>query len=150
MFAPDSLHTASDAVTCDSITAMNPAAPQHGTPPVAFIVDDDPMMGTLLGVTMEGAGYDIHTFTDGREAHAQAASLRPDILLVDLTMPLLSGAETIARLRKVLPGLPVIVISGVSEEEALAAAPDANAYLKKPFPFANLVTTAEAVLSQAA
>lgn len=102
---------------------------------MVFVVDDDQMMATLIGAVLEGAGYRVRTATDGTEAVALAAISPPDLLLVDLTMPQLSGAETMARLRKLQPTLPTLVVSGVSPEEARAAAPEANAFLEKPFKF---------------
>jgi DNA-binding response OmpR family regulator len=100
--------------------------------PLIFIVDDDEMIGFLIGATMESGGYAVRVFTNGAEAAMMAATLRPDLLLVDLHMPQLSGVKTIARLRELQPTLPVVVISGLSSDEARAEAPDADAFLEKP------------------
>ena len=109
------------------------------TSQMVFVVDDDAMMASLIGATMEGAGYQVRVFTDGAEASTLAATLPPALLLVDLTMPQLSGAETMARLRKLQPMLPVVVISGVPKDEARATVPEANAFLEKPFQFSTLL-----------
>ena len=107
--------------------------------PIVFVVDDDPMMASLIGATIESAGYRVRVFVDGMDAVTAAQTLPPDILLVDLTMPQLSGAETMVRIRKLRPALPVLVISGLSKEEARETAPGANAFIEKPFNFGALL-----------
>ena len=64
----------------------------------------------------------------------------PDLLLVDLNMPNLSGAEIIDRLRERQPALPVIV-SGVPLKEARTVVLAADAHVEKPFKIAGLVQT---------
>lgn len=116
-------------------TSSQPAGASRRDDPMVLVVDDDPMIASLIEAVLEGAGYRVCTATGGTEAVALATISPPDILLVDLTMPEISGPETMARMRKLQPALPTLVVSGVSAEEARAAAPEANAFLEKPFKF---------------
>ena len=123
------------------------AAPASGEKPIVFVVDDDPMIASLIGTILEGAGYRVRTADGGLDAMAQAKISPPDLLLVDLTMPQLSGAETMARMRVSQPSLPTLVVSGVSSEEARAEAPEASAFLEKPFKFEALLHAVAALIT---
>lgn len=59
--------------------------------------------------------------TDGVEAVAQARSLRPDVILMDLAMPRKSGLEAIAEIRQEAPQARILVLTGLAEQEALRA-----------------------------
>jgi DNA-binding response OmpR family regulator len=135
-----STDTSPAALAPRAVSPLTRRTPGAETGQMVFVVDDDAMMASLIGAAMEGAGYRVRVFTDGTEADALAATMPPDLVLVDLTMPLLSGAETIARLRKLQPTLPVLVISGLTRDEASAAAPEATAFVQKPFLFSVLLS----------
>ena len=77
-----------------------------------LIVDDHPMVAEGIEAILES--YDdievVATLSSGREIIEQAPDLTPDVILLDLTMPGLSGIETLERLSERIPDVPVIMI----------------------------------------
>ena len=95
-----------------------------------LIVDDHRGVRAALRLVLEGAGYRVTTVANGQQALGSIAAERPDVVLTDVQMPVLSGTELRARLLALDPTLPVILMC---EEAALAAAHGADASLVKPF-----------------
>lgn len=96
-----------------------------------LIVDDDPSIGNLLQETLTGAGYCAMRAYSGTEALLTVANTKPDLVLLDLMLPGLSGEELLPRLR----GIPVIVLSAKVDIDnkvdlLLGGAAD---YVTKPF-----------------
>ncbi len=83
--------------------------------------------------TLEAADYRVTLAADGLEAIAVAEKAQPKIALIDIMMPRSGGRETMQELRKRFPDLRMIAISGLSDVETRAAAPEADAILQKPF-----------------
>lgn len=101
-----------------------------------LLVEDEPTVREVCCRLLEKAGHNVATANDGIEALEYLAKEGDEVSLVllDLTMPRMSGVETLQKIRQDLPLLPVILTSGYSEEEAdLKAAPDYQGFLKKPF-----------------
>jgi DNA-binding NtrC family response regulator len=86
-----------------------------------LVVDDDP---AVLAVTVRALalfGFDVIQATDGAagvEAFARTSDIR--CVLLDMTMPRLNGAEAFEAIQRLRPGVPVILMSGYSEQEAAA------------------------------
>ncbi|MCU0492687.1 MAG: PAS domain S-box protein [Chloroflexaceae bacterium] len=106
----------------------------HGT---VLVVDDEPDVRTTAAAMLERWGFTVLTAADGQEAleiyDAQRASI--SLVLLDLTMPRLSGDEALAILHTMRPDLPVVVMSGYRAEEItprFAAEPHVT-FLQKPF-----------------
>jgi two-component system, OmpR family, KDP operon response regulator KdpE len=99
-----------------------------------LIADDDPQMLRALRITLIARGYDITTAADGTAALDAAIKTRPDIVVIDLGMPGLTGIEVIQALRG-WTQVPVLVVSGRSESWDKVEALDAGAddYVTKPF-----------------
>jgi DNA-binding response OmpR family regulator len=76
-----------------------------------LVVDDDPRARTAVARLIELEGYEAGVAADGEEASGLLASWRPDLVVTDLNMPRLDGRGLLQRVRSVLPGTPVIVIS---------------------------------------
>jgi signal transduction histidine kinase len=104
-----------------------------------LIVDDEPANVRLLERLLERAGYtDIHATTDPREALPLADAIAPDLILLDLRMPHMSGIEVLKALRKSAASdvyLPVLVLTADVTRAALHDALHAGAqdFLTKPF-----------------
>jgi putative two-component system response regulator len=103
-----------------------------------LIVDDEPMNLTLLQHILQPAGYaHVRATTDAREVEALADTFAPDIVLLDLMMPHLTGLDVLRQLRRQQPGLhvPVLILTSdhtlEAKREALEAG--ANDLLTKPF-----------------
>jgi two-component system, OmpR family, KDP operon response regulator KdpE len=99
-----------------------------------LIADDDPQILRALRITLAARGYDVTTASDGRAALDAAAATHPDLVVLDLGMPGLSGVEVIQALRGWLTA-PILVVSGRTESWDKVEALDAGAddYVTKPF-----------------
>ncbi|MHB0875778.1 MAG: response regulator [Anaerolineae bacterium] len=102
--------------------------------PVVLVVDDELQVRRFLRTSLGASGYAVHESTTGQEALAQAALLRPDVVILDLGLPDMDGLEVLRRLRE-WTQVPVIVLSVRSSDEDKIALLDAGAddYLTKPF-----------------
>jgi two-component system KDP operon response regulator KdpE len=99
-----------------------------------LIADDDPQMLRALRITLTARGYEVVTASDGTAALDTAIASHPDIVVIDLGMPGLTGIEVIEALRG-WTQIPVLVVSGRSESWDKVEALDAGAddYVTKPF-----------------
>ena len=111
-----------------------------------IVVDDDVMILRIIGSSLRGAGYKVFTATSGEEALKLAESEKPDIMLLDIVMPIMDGFEVLRRLRAV-SDLPVIVISAHVSAAEQALNLGANDFLAKPFRPDELVRRIEALLN---
>ena len=121
-----------------------------------LIVDDHPLTRDALAGLLTANGFDVVGHAGGgAEAIERAAELRPDLVLLDLSMPGLSGLETLPRLRQAAPSCEVVVLTASGTEENLLAAIRGGAagYLLKSEPpgriaeFLRGVARGEAALS---
>jgi DNA-binding response OmpR family regulator len=114
-----------------------------------LIVDDHPTMREAMRMVLADEGFAVDQAADGARALDLVASDRPDVILLDLNIPGISGSDLLAALRatSATSGIPVIVVTA-EEEEGRRAAMQAGAqdYLTKPFSPRALVRTVERVL----
>jgi len=114
-----------------------------------MVVDDDEAVRSLTAEMLEQVGFGAVTATDGYEAiellRQQAAGV--DVVLLDMTMPGLSGEETYSALLEIRGDLPVIVASGYSQEDAMDRfqEPRPAGFLQKPYRLADLKVAIERV-----
>lgn len=98
-------------------------------------------------------GYELVTASDGEEALARAGENRPDLILLDLLMPRMSGLETCRRLREDAQtrSVPIIMLSTRADEEQVAAAyhSGCNDYITKPIDAALLLAKVKQALGDA-
>ncbi len=99
-----------------------------------LIADDDPQIVRALRITLGARGYEVVTASDGKAALDAATRTHPDIVVLDLGMPGLTGVQVIQALRG-WTKVPILVVSGRSESWDKVAALDAGAddYVTKPF-----------------
>jgi two-component system KDP operon response regulator KdpE len=102
--------------------------------PKALIVDDEPQIRRLLKLTLEAEGYAVREAELGSSGLTEAAFTRPDLIILDLGLPDISGIEFIKRLRE-WSAVPVLVLSVRSSQLDKVTALDIGAddYLTKPF-----------------
>jgi two-component system KDP operon response regulator KdpE len=100
----------------------------------ALIIDDEVQIRRLLRVVLEGDGYQVHEAETGQTGLVQAASRRPEVILLDLGLPDMDGAEVLKRVRE-WTDVPVLVLSVRDDEFGKVEALDAGAddYVTKPF-----------------
>jgi two-component system KDP operon response regulator KdpE len=99
-----------------------------------LIADDDRQILRALRITLSARGYDVVTASDGAEAVRQAVDTHPDLIVLDLGMPGLTGIEVIEAVRG-WSQLPILVVSGRTDSLSTVDALDAGAddYVTKPF-----------------
>jgi DNA-binding NarL/FixJ family response regulator len=107
-----------------------------------LVVDDVPLFRAGLTSALNGAGYDvIGEAADGEAAVAVAESEQPDIVLLDILMPGMSGIDVLGKIRAVSPSSEVLLLTGSESEEDLVSAirGGARGYILKDMPFDELV-----------
>jgi CheY-like chemotaxis protein len=119
-----------------------------------LVVDDDPHALRLVSYTFEAEGYDVITASSGAEALARLASERPDLVVLDVMMPDMSGLEVCQRIRSdpATARLPILMLSakGQVADRVTGLRSGADDYLAKPADTSELVARAEALLARAA
>jgi CheY-like chemotaxis protein len=106
------------------------------------VVDDEPSLRKIVANAIKGMGFTVLTAQDGVEAVKMFQQHLKEIRLVicDLTMPRMDGWETLTALRKLAPGIPVILASGYSEAQVMAGDhPELpQLFLSKPYEYETL------------
>jgi two-component system KDP operon response regulator KdpE len=112
-----------------------------------LIVDDDPDLLDLLEQALQGEGYEVVTAAAGRPALRLFYQLEPDLVILDIMLPDMSGFELCARIRE-MADTPVLILSARGQEADVAHGLDVGAddYLSKPFSLAELLARVKAVL----
>jgi len=114
-----------------------------------LVVEDRDVVRNLARDLLESSGFDVVAVPGGREAlHATEAGEPFDLLLTDVVMPEMSGPELAQQLRAERPALPVLYMSGYTDDilDADALSQDATAFLRKPFGNAELIASVRSVL----
>ncbi|HZS88170.1 MAG TPA: response regulator [Chloroflexota bacterium] len=113
----------------------------HGT---VLVVDDDPIIVALLEAALVGQGYQVHSSANGAAIQA-ARDLQPDVILLDLMMPEMDGAEVSKRLREdpQTAMIPIVVMSAAERLRAKATEMQVNDRLSKPFTIRDVLATVE-------
>lgn len=106
----------------------------------ALIIDDEQQMRRLLRMVLESRGYEIYEAADGPLGLQEAAFHRPDVILLDLGLPRMSGIEVLKRLRE-WSDVPVLILSVRDQENVKVEALECGAddYVTKPFGTAELL-----------
>jgi len=117
-----------------------------------LVVDDEPTIAEVVARYLERAGYRVLIAADGEEALDAVAVERPDLVVLDLMLPRLSGLEVMRRLRARDGGGPPVVLLTAKDEESDRVSGlrlGADDYMVKPFSAAELVARVDAVLRRA-
>lgn len=103
--------------------------------PLVLVVDDEAVVCAAVERVLGEAGYDVTVADTGQAALSRTASESCALVLCDLVLPDLSGAEVVRELHRRRPDLPIVVITGYAATEAMeqAAAAGAVSFLAKPF-----------------
>jgi len=116
-----------------------------------LVADDDADILALIKAVLERSGHEVVAVADGAEALAGVRMRRPDLAVLDITMPLVDGLEVLRRLRadSETAALPVVLLSAQAQEADVVRgfATGASAYMKKPFSPRDLVARVAELLS---
>ena len=105
-----------------------------------LVVDDEIEIGAVLRDALVAAGYSVVTALSGEEALGLVGSFKPEVVLLDVFMPRMSGDQVLERLRRDHPHIAVVIVSALEDEGAARAllAQGAFDYVRKPFDLALL------------
>jgi DNA-binding response OmpR family regulator len=115
-----------------------------------LVADDDEDIRELVGLRLARAGYRVETASDGLEAFARAVELRPDLVVLDVSMPGQDGFETSRQLRADprTSHVPVVFLTARTREQDVATgyARGGDGYVTKPFEPQELLDRVEALI----
>lgn len=116
------------------------------------IAEDEPDIRELIAFTLRFAGYEVITGSNGEEGYQLTRTERPDLVMLDVRMPKLTGYEACKRIKSEpeLADIPVIFLSAKGQEKEIeqGLAAGAEEYLLKPFAPDQLVERVKAVLAK--
>jgi PAS domain S-box-containing protein len=140
---PASEHT----VLTETARPVQPA-PATG---LVLVADDEAIIRELAREALEGAGLQVLEARDGQEAVGlfQQHRARVDLVLLDMTMPRMGGAEAFRIIREMAPGVRVLLTSGYTQQESLDSLADLppDGFLQKPFRVRDLVAKVQDVMA---
>ena len=112
-----------------------------------LVIDDDPSLAEMLTIVLRGEGFDTAVVADGTQALSAVRELRPDLVLLDLMLPGLSGTEVCRQLRA-RSNVPVIMLTAKDGEidKVVGLELGADDYVTKPYHTRELVARIRAVL----
>jgi two-component system phosphate regulon response regulator PhoB len=129
---------------------MDGAPMPNAVKPSVLIVEDEAGLVELLRYNLERSGFAVAVATDGEEAMTAIAEHRPDLVLLDWMLPLMSGIEVCRQIRRQADtaNLPIIMLTARGEEGDRVRGLDAGAddYVAKPFSPTELISRIRAVL----
>ena len=121
--------------------------------PTVLIVDDEPNIVQLVRLTLETARVRVFEAPDGASAIAQVIAIRPDLVLLDVDLPDISGLEVCRRLRAeaALAPTKIVKLTAAAQQDDVArgVAAGADHYLTKPFSPVRLLTLVEQLIPAA-
>lgn len=108
-----------------------------------LVVDDEPDVVMIIKTTLQAEGYDVASATSGRDALDEAFESRPDLIILDVMMPGMTGFDVLRELKanEKTATVPVIMLTGVSERKKIQEALESGIdyYVVKPFDFDDLL-----------
>ncbi len=119
-----------------------------GSPINVLVVDDETVLAEMVSMALRYEGWSISTAGDGAGAIAAARTTRPDVVVLDVMLPDMSGLDVLRRLREQNPGLPVLLLTAKDAVEDRIAGLTAGGddYVTKPFSIEEVVLRLRALL----
>ena len=113
-----------------------------------LLVEDEPALARGLSDTLRTQGFDVHIAGDGQRGLDLAASLRPDLILLDIMLPKINGFEVCRTLRSQGMDVPIVMLTAKGQEEDIVLGLNLGAddYITKPFRTGELIARARALL----
>ncbi|MEE6296116.1 response regulator transcription factor [Georgenia wangjunii] len=117
----------------------------------ALVVDDEPALGELLSTVLRYEGWDVDTALTGHAAVRAARQEKPDVIVLDVMLPDLTGLEVLRRIRGLHPAVPVLFLTAKDAVEDRVAGLTAGGddYVTKPFSLEEVVARLRALLRRA-
>lgn len=112
-----------------------------------IVADDDPDILSIVSMSLETQGWDVHKAANGREAVDLAKEFHPDLILMDMMMPVMSGYEAIVELKgdDTTREIPIVGLSAKAMATDMERATDVgiDGYITKPFRIAQVLSVIE-------
>ena len=117
--------------------------------PLILVVEDDPVSMEVTVATLEAGGFSVEQARDGIEALEMAAMLTPDLILLDLLLPKLSGYQVYRRLQRQpeMQEIPCLFVTGAAQSDISLPRPMWERILTKPVRPSTLIERVKALLS---
>jgi DNA-binding response OmpR family regulator len=126
-------------------------AESAGGPGLIVVADDDEDILTLVAFRLRRAGHEVITAADGEEALGLVATYTPDLIILDVRMPKMTGIDVVRALRRIdeTREVPVILLTASVQDDSVQIGFDAGAdeYIKKPFSPHELVARVDEILA---
>lgn len=117
-----------------------------------LIAEDEPDIRELVAFTLRFAGHEVVTTSNGEEAYNKAQEMIPDLIMMDVRMPRMTGYDACRAMKQIpaLKDIPVVFLSAKGQESEIQSGLEAGAeeYLLKPFAPDQLVERVKAILSK--
>lgn len=116
-----------------------------------LIVDDSRTSRKILKGVLEGGGHEIlGEATNGQEGYDMYAQLKPDVVTMDITMPIMSGVESLKKIKGDFPDAKVIMVSAAGQQHNMVEAVQSGAeeFISKPFDPAQVLQIIEQVAAK--
>jgi DNA-binding response OmpR family regulator len=126
--------------------------PEPSRPPKILVVEDEPNMVAGLRDNFEFEGYEVITAHDGVEGLQRALDESPDLVVLDVMMPRMSGLEVCKQLRAKRASIPIIMLTARGQEvdKVVGLELGADDYVTKPFSIRELLARVKAILRRTA
>ncbi len=122
-----------------------------GSPIRALVVDDEPVLAEMVSMALRYEGWTVATAGDGASALTAARADRPDVVVLDVMLPDMSGLDVLLKLRAHDPSLPVLMLTAKDsvEDRIAGLAAGGDDYVTKPFSIEEVVLRLRALLRRA-
>jgi DNA-binding response OmpR family regulator len=134
-----------EMLTCD---ASFPPANREAVKKKILVVDDDPQIRQSLQKVLRAEGYEVVLAADGREGIEKFDTEQIDLLLLDVSLPDISGWDVFETVTSRNAFVPIIIITGRSEQHQLAVWSGVGALVVKPLDFPRLLETVKEILAE--
>lgn len=121
-----------------------------GTPIEVLVVDDEPALSELVSMVLRYEGWNVATAADGADAIRQAAIGAPDVVVLDVMLPDMSGLDVLAELHRIRPELPVLLLTAKDtvEDRIAGLAAGGDDYVTKPFSVEEMILRLRALVKR--
>jgi len=117
-----------------------------------LVADDDPDILSIVSMSLETQGYTVHKATNGREAVDLARRHHPDLILMDMMMPVVSGYEAIGELKADASTKDIVIVGlsakAMATDMERASDVGIDGYITKPFRIAQVLSVVESYLNK--
>ena len=126
---------------------LNSSAQSTVIPRTVLVVEDEPTLATAIAQRITAEGWTARVASDGASAVQAASTLRPDLVIMDIMLPVMDGWQVCRELRKTMK-MPIIMLTakGETEDKVSGLEMGADDYIVKPFEVKELLARVHAVL----